>query len=183
MPTDEITIDDLVNWYCEEKGIVLWKDIPGYEGHYQVSNIGGMVRNKQSGKYLANHTTTGGYIQMNLRKNGKRSNPLLHRLVAETWVPNPYNLPEVNHIDEVKTSNNAANLEWCDRNYNANYGTLKERLAIAPIEQYTKDNVLIDIYVSIGEASRKTSINNRHICEVCNGKRKTAGGYIWKYKK
>lgn len=110
----------------------VWKDIEGYEGLYQVSNLGN-VRSLNYGCTgeikLLKQSTDCGYKRINLYKNGKRERYLVHRLVAMTFIPNLDNLPMVNHKDEDKSNNNVNNLEWCTREYNMNYGTIKERLS------------------------------------------------------
>ena len=103
-----------------------WKDIPGYEGLYAVSN-NGRVMNVRSGRILKEHITKFGYKRIGIYKNGVCRMFIVHRLVAQAFLPNPDNLPEVNHKDEDKTNNSVDNLEWCDRSYNNNYGTRKER--------------------------------------------------------
>ena len=109
----------------------MWKDIPGYEGLYQVSNLGEVRGLKHKGsnkvKTLKQATNKRGYKRVNLSKNGKKKNYLVHRLVAMTFIPNPDNLPQVNHKDENPSNNNVNNLEWCTSKYNINYGTRNER--------------------------------------------------------
>lgn len=117
-----------------------WKDIKGYEGFYQVSNLG---RVKSLAKYqkgnggsifwrketiLKPANSGRGYLMVVLIKNKKRKSYILHRLVADAFIPNPYNLPQVNHKDENKTNNVVSNLEWCDNKYNSNYGTRNIRI-------------------------------------------------------
>lgn len=106
----------------------IWKDISGFEGVYEISSYG-RVRSVKSGRILSTSKCGGcrGYLSVCLSKNGKRYGKLVHRLVAEAFVPNPYNLPEVNHIDEDKINNRADNLEFCDHKYNMNYGTRNMR--------------------------------------------------------
>ena len=114
-----------------------WKDIPGYEGLYQVSNTGkikGLPRVTMQNQILKERilipgVINSGYLQITLHKNGEHKNFLVHRLVANAFIPNPKNLPEVNHKDEDKTNCNADNLEWCTRKYNINYGTHNQRSA------------------------------------------------------
>lgn len=99
-----------------------WKDIIGFEGFYQVSNFG-KVRNCVTGKILKPGLQGKGYYSVTLKRKGYK----VHRLVAIAFIPNPNNLPIVNHKDENKLNNNADNLEWCDNRYNCNYGTGVER--------------------------------------------------------
>ena len=99
-----------------------WKAIPGYEGLYEVSNMGN-VRNVRRNTLLRLSKTNNRYIRVSLCKNGIKTGLTVHRLVAEAFIPNPDNLPEVNHKDEDKTNNRVENLEWCDHKYNMNYGT------------------------------------------------------------
>ena len=99
-----------------------WRAVPGYEGLYEVSNMGN-VRNVRRNTLLRLPKTNNGYIRISLCKNGIKTGLTVHRLVAETFIPNPDNLPEVNHKDEDKTNNRVENLEWCDHKYNMNYGS------------------------------------------------------------
>lgn len=168
----------------------IWKDIEGYEGLYQVSTHG-RVRSLGNGKYnnskvrlLKPSINTWGYLQVCLCKNGKTKKYLVHRLVAEAFLPNWFDDPQVNHIDEDKTNNHIDNLEWCDCKYNINYGTHNERMTESkskPILQLTKTGKLIREWTSIREAGRN-NFNPGHIVSCCNGKLKHHKGYIWKYK-
>lgn len=109
----------------------IWKDILGYEGKYQVSNLGDVrsLNYNHTGeiKLLKQGTNKKGYKLVNLSKNGKGKHYLVHRLVAMTFIPNPDDLPQINHKDENPSNNNVKNLEWCDAKYNINYGTRNER--------------------------------------------------------
>lgn len=161
-----------------------WKDVVGYENLYKVSNLGN-VKNCLSGRILKLSNDKDGYKLINLRKNGVRKTYKVHRLVAQAFIPNPQNLPFVNHKDEIKSNNRASNLEFCTQKYNLNYGTAQERKAKAkskPVLQYDKNKNFVKEYTSIMDASRKTGIDFSNICKICKGKYKTAGGYIWKYK-
>ena len=113
-----------------------WKSVVGYEGLYEVSSYG-RVRSLDrydrmnrfwKGRILNLCTDGGGYLFVALSSNGKEKNYLVHRMVAQAFIPNPDNLPEVNHKDEDKMNNSVDNLEWCDREYNINYGTIKDRI-------------------------------------------------------
>ena len=103
-----------------------WKEIPGYEGLYEVSNKGN-VRNVRRNTLLRLTKTNYGYIRIDLCKNGIKTSLSVHRLVAETFIPHPDNLPMINHKDEDKTNNRVENLEWCDAKYNINFGTARIR--------------------------------------------------------
>ena len=102
----------------------IWKDISGFEGFYEISSYG-RVRSVKSGKILSTSKCGGcrGYLSVCLSKNGKRYGKLVHRLVAEAFIPAIEGLSEVNHKDEDKTNNRVYNLEFCDHKYNMNYGT------------------------------------------------------------
>lgn len=116
-----------------------WKDIEGYEGLYQVSNLGRVrsldrvVEGKSSsvrlhrGKILSPGVNSTGYYMVVLHKDGGGRAYTVHRLVSNTFIPNPYNYPYVNHKDENKLNNSVDNLEWCTVKYNTNYGTANLR--------------------------------------------------------
>ena len=112
-----------------------WKDVVGYEGQYQVSNIGNVrsVERKDSmgrkcgGFTLRQIDNRYGYLYVMLYKNGIGKHKKIHRLVSEAFLPNPNNYSDVNHLDEIKANNNVENLEWCTRAHNINHGTRTER--------------------------------------------------------
>ena len=104
-----------------------WRAVPGYEGLYEVSNKGN-VRNVRRNKLLRLQKTNNGYIRVVLSKNRIKTGFQVHRLVALTFLPNPDNLPQVNHKDEDKTNNNVDNLEFCTAKYNNNYGSRKDKV-------------------------------------------------------
>ena len=105
----------------------IWKDKKNYEGHYQVSNFGRVKSIKFGKEKILKQSIRHGYYCVVLSKNGILKNYFVHRLVAEAFIDNPDNLPQVNHKDECKTNNIVSNLEWCDRKYNINYGTRTEK--------------------------------------------------------
>ena len=164
----------------------IWKDKKDYEGHYQVSNWG-RVKSIKFGKeiILKQHINIkGGYYYVCLLKNGKHKNYYAHRLVAEAFLPNPNNYKEVNHKDECKTNNVVSNLEWCDRKYNHNYGTINERISQSqskPVLQYDLEGNFIKEWKSTMECCRN-GYNQGAVAACCQGKRKTHKGFIWKYK-
>ena len=110
---------------------------------------------------------------------------LIHRLVAKTFIHNPDNLTEVNHKDEDKDNNSVQNLEWCDRKYNINYGNRNQMVSIKlskPILQYTKSGEFVREWKSTHDVERNLGYFHNYISYCCNGKNKSAYGYVWKYK-
>ena len=159
----------------------IWKDIPNYEGLYQVSNLG-RVKSLFKYKKILKPRPRNGYLRVSLTKNNKSTNYAVHRLVAQAFISNPNNLPEINHKDENKQNNCVDNLEFCTRKYNMKYGTWKDRRLvkfIKPVVQYDLNGNFIRNWTSIKDAKTKLNINN--IPAVCKGKAKQSGGYIWKY--
>ena len=168
----------------------IWKPI-GYEG-YEVSNLGRVKSykyDKINGKIMKPYKNTKGYLQIDLQLDGrKRENRVhlsVHRLVAISFIPNPDNLPQVNHKDEDKTNNCVDNLEWCTNDYNAHYGTHIERVAEkirVPIYSVDKQGN-IEHFPGVREADRIVSGKEYGISapiSMClNGKRKTAYGRQW----
>ena len=168
---------------------VIWKDIKGYEGRYQISNLGEvksvprLVANKNGyrkvkERILRKKIDTRGYFVVNLCRNGLHKMYTIHRLVAETFMPNPNQLPQVNHKDENKLNNRLDNLEWCTAKYNTNYGHATTRRSLS-VCQYDLNGCKVGWFYGIREAERITGINNRSIRQVLKGERKTAGGYYW----
>lgn len=172
--------------------MALWREIAGYEGMYLVSDEGQIVslprevsgRNKfgditahRSKRVLKNHLRGRNgllYECVALTKNGKTERISVHRLVAQAFIPNPDNLPEVNHIDKNTKNNRVENLEWCTRQYNIEYSKNKA------VVQSNKNGVVAR-FKSITEASRATGIGRTSINNVLKGWSKTAGGYGWQY--
>lgn len=167
----------------------IWKDIKGYEGLYKISNYGNVFSVKRN-KLLKTTIHHYGYVVISLNKNNAGRMFSVHRLVAEAFIPNPDNLPQVNHIDEDKTNNTVANLEWCTAGYNTNYGTRNKKVSekmtngklSKPIYQFSLDGVLIKEWPSAMEIQRKTDYKQAAISDCCNGKCKTMYGYKWSYK-
>ena len=157
----------------------IWKDIEGFEGYYMVSNLGNVkslnYRHTGKEKILKPSDNGHGYLKVGLFKDGKRKDCRINRLVAIAFIPNPYNLPEVNHIDHCRINNNVENLEWCTSQYNVEYSQAK---AIIGIDKITG---LIVEFSSIMEASRQTGTNQSHITKCCKGKLKSCGGFYWHY--
>lgn len=176
----------------------VWKDVPNYEGIYKVSNFGRIKMVKRTlidslGKkinkkeHILKPRTGNRYYMIALYKNGKREDLLLHRLIAQTFIPNPENKPFVNHKDENCFNNCSDNLMWCTQKENMNWGTINERMSKnskskRKVNQYDMDGNFIkqwdcmtDFYKSKG-LKLKTGI-----IECCKGRRQSHMGYKWKY--
>lgn len=191
----------------------LWKDVKGYEGIYQVSSLGRVKALQKSytdslGRnivrkehILATHESAQtGYPQLNLSKDGEAKTVSVHRLVAEAFIPNPNNLPCINHKDESRNNNCVDNLEWCSYLYNNQYGTARERarakiieywethtavghdMPSTPVIQYTLNGEIVRKYKSINDAERTIGVVNGGIGQCCNRKLHTAYGFIWRFE-
>lgn len=170
---------------------VRWEQIPGFEGLYEINNLA-QIRNAKSDilKQQIKREKYTCYKVVHLWKDGRYHHKGVHRLMAETFLPNPEELPIVNHKDEDGTNNLLSNLEWCDRSYNASYGSAPKKISKAfkgkesekriPVQQI-KDGVVIKEYACAGDAEKETGISMANIRLVCRGKRKSAGGYTWAY--
>ena len=177
-----------------------------YEGLYKVSNLGRILSLGNGGthktsKILKTRKNKYGYLQVRLCKNGIRKTFQVHRLVAQTFIPNPENLPEVNHIDENKENNfvflnedgtvnkEKSNLEWKTHKDNINHGTRNERVSKAntngkcskKVLQLSLSGDLIREWPSTAECGRN-GFNKSHVCQCCKGKLKTHKGFRWEYK-
>lgn len=178
---------------CEKEK---WLPIKDYENCYVVSNTGivkSLKRVNEYGYHLKEHIMhqtidRNGYCKVYLTKYGKSKSKLVHRLVAEAFIPNPNNFPEINHKDENKANNMVDNLEWCTHKYNSNYGTRTSKIipktiekTRKPVKQIDEDGNVIKIWYSMNEASRKLGIIQQNISKCCQGTRQHAGGYKWEY--
>lgn len=189
----------------------IWKDIQGYEGLYQVSNLGrvkSLARILNDGriwkeKIIKPAKSGSGYMQVTLYKNNIKKPFRIHRLVAEAFIPNPLNLPFVNHKDENKANNfvgtpennyTDGNLEWCTREYNINYGTAIERISKTKtgiyntkksktVLQLEKDGSLVRIWPSVREVERQLGYKNSNIAACCRGRYHSIYGFKWCYAK
>lgn len=147
----------------------IWKPIPEYEGYYEVSSMGNVrsldsvrtmangVEREYAGKVLTPSVGMDDYLVVDLSVNGKKKTCKVHRLVAEAFVPNPLNLPIVNHRNENKHDNRSSNLEWCSVKYNLRYGTTQQRRARTigwKVRQYSADGKYIRTFVTMRAASR-----------------------------
>ena len=155
------------------------KDIKNYEGLYAITEDGN-VYSYISKKYLKPGLNSSGYYQVNLCKEGKKKTFSIHRLVAEAFIPNPDNLPCVNHLDECKSNNCVDNLEWCSIEYNNAYGTRTEKAAkkrSIPVYCVELDRV----FKSGREAAEELGLHRENISKCLKGRYKTTGGYHFRY--
>ena len=175
----------------------IWKDVEGYEGFYQVSNLGrvrsidhkvktkGGTTRLSPGRILAQKLTKNGRYQVNLSKDNENHWTSVHRLVAKAFCPGWNKEFVVNHKDENPLNNHADNLEWCTQSYNCKYGhrndTMVEQRSLEVV-MMSEDGSTIREFPSLREAARASGVSAAHICQVCKGERKKAGGYRWKYK-
>ena len=179
-----------------------WRDVKGYEGRYEVSSFGNIKSLISGGKIMKPNFVGRGYATVELFNGHKGQRILIHRIVAKAFIPNPNNHPIINHIDENKTNNCMDNLEWCTYSHNSRHGTMQQRrmagtdygtalrkeiaikngkMACKPIVQIGKN--FITEWDSAKQASSTLKINASHIAETCKGKRSSAGGFDWKYKR
>ena len=164
----------------------IWKPIKGYEGLYEVSNFG-RIKSLKFGKerIIKGSKDKYGYLQVGLSKNNKSKTFKVHRLVAEAFIDNTDNLPQVNHKDENPSNNVVSNLEWCDAKYNCNYGSHREKQINSQqkrkILQYDLEGNLIKEWVSINECDRN-GFDKGAVWRCCNGFHKQRYNSIWKYK-
>ena len=157
------------------------RDVKGYEGLYGITSCGRVWSYKRQ-KFLK-PISHRGYLIINLCKNGKIEQFFIHRLVAEAYIPNTDNLPMINHKDENKANNCLQNLELCDAKYNNNYGTRMKRISEKikkPILQFDLEGNFIKEWLSATDVGREIQSN---ICMCLKGKKQTAYGYKWVYKK
>lgn len=167
----------------------IWKPVVGYEGMYEVSNFGRVwsIRRKL---FLKQKVTKNGYYIVGLSTYCKVRWFKVSILVAKHFIPNPLNLPQVNHIDEDKSNNRVDNLEWCTAKENSNHGTRNQRISekktngktSKALEQFTLGWEKVAEYPSTREAERQTGYDNTNIGRACNGKLKTYQNYYWRYK-
>ena len=177
-----------------------WKTIENYD-NYQVSNFGRVKSLKGKEKILKPSNDKDGYQVIGIYKNGKQKLFKIHRLVANAFIDNPNNLPQVNHIDENPSNNHVDNLEWCNCKYNNNYGTRNERHSITisgennpmysklgkdcpnskQVIQLTLDGDYIKSWDSVMDIQRTLGYHQGNISSCCRGKQKTSNGFIWQY--
>ena len=194
-----------------------WKDISGFEHMYQVSSLGRIKSLSRTVAVRGGYRTTtekllncshlpNGYVQVHLSKNHHVSMKLLHRLVAEAFIPNPDNFPCINHKDGDPSNNCVDNIEWCTYEYNSNYPICKQRQSLAMHRRYakdpdflmackqrldryhaqsrrrvcqlTQDGVLVNTWES-ALSTASAGFKHTNVISCANGKRKTHHGYKW----
>ena len=180
----------------------VWKDVKGYEGYYEVSNTGhvrsvdryvncknGMAKRK--GKMLRETERSKGYLCVRLSRNNEGRVVEIQRIVAIAFLPNPDDLPCVNHKDENKKNNSVENLEWCTYFYNNNYGNRKAKCREKRINgkmskkifQYSREGELLNEFPSLAEVHRLYGFDASKISLCARNKRKSAYGYIWSFER
>lgn len=185
----------------------VWRPVVGYEGYYIVSNLGrvksvdrivhhsGMFSRAQKGNELVIRTSsTGHYSTVMLSKENKKKQAKVHRLVAMAFLDNPNNYQEINHKDENKQNNCVDNLEWCDRKYNENYGTKRQRCVAhtdykkiamkksKAVNQMSLDGNIVKIWKSLTEINKELGFSQGNISMQCNGKHPNPlYGFLWRW--
>ena len=179
-----------------------WSPIHGYEGFYEVSNLGNVrgvdrrvcdtnaknISTREVKGHMMKPSSNGskqGYLFVYLCKNGKPKRFYVHRLVACAFIPNPLNLPYINHKDENAQNNSVDNLEWCTQVYNINYGHRAQKYSksrMIPILQISKDGQTVVEWESAKTAGDALGFHAGTLTNACRGKIKSYKGFIWKYK-
>ena len=187
-----------------------WKEIPGYDGKYEISTLGNVrcINYKKTGvcKVMKMQLSKHNYYMITLRQGGKNVNRSIHRLVGITWIPNPNNLPEIDHINSDPSDNRVENLRWCTKEENLhNPKTLKKKREVChkpysrnPLTEEKRRQISLAVskpviqmsifgkdireFKSIIQAGKETKAHPSAINKCCRGKAKSAGGYKWRYK-
>lgn len=174
----------------------IWKEVADFPEKYEISSLG-RIKNKITNYIYKNTNKNGDYFRFCLYDKNKKRTCLIHREVAKAFIPNPNNLPCVNHKDLNKQNNNVENLEWCTVAYNTKhaifngvdvmkgfngYNKNKFFKKYGNLYQYDKNMQLVNIYENLNDAYEKTGICKRNILQCINHQegRKQAGGYIWR---
>jgi hypothetical protein len=173
----------------------IWKDIKGYEGLYKVSNLGRVkslnrvIKNKNGSlrsleeRMLNPLKDTDGYLMVGLFQYGNQKRCKIHRLVAETFLENPNNKPQVNHINEIKSDNKLSNLEWVTAKENVNHGSAPKRRAesrMKRVVQISIEGEEIRTFKSMNEVA-ECGFTRQSVQKVCKGYRKTHKGFVWRF--
>lgn len=178
-----MNVDINDNEYVDE----IWKPVDGYEGLYEVSNLGRVKSLLHDNEWILKQIDNGhGYLRVALSKNGNVKKYRVHRLVARAFVLNddPENKTHINHKNEIKTDNRADNLEWCNSHYNDNYGTRNQRISkqnSKAIKQIDAAGNVIRIWESTVVAAKHFNRSGNTLCNCLHGRQRTAWGYRWEY--
>ena len=160
----------------------IWKDVVGYENLYIISNLGNIKRIKENKISIPKmYIDKDGYVIVYLYKNRKGIHARMHRLVAQAFISNPKNKPQVNHKNGIKNDNRVENLEWCSVRENIWHSIYVLKKRYKKIAKYSRNGEKIEIYESIIQAGELNNIKPQHIWRCANNIRKSAGGYVWKY--
>lgn len=184
--------------------IEIWKPVKGYEDSYEVSSLGrvkslsrysfgeGRQHRKLTEKILKQSPDGKGYLMVWLYNCGKRKTEKVHKLVALSFIENPLHLPEIDHKNANKKDNRVENLRWVTGSQNCNNPLALVKNSVShyaekngnarAVVQYTRNGEKIREWKCLADAERCVGVNHSKISLVCTGKRKSAGGYIWKYK-
>ena len=165
--------------------LIMWKTVKGFS-KYEV-NEDGVIRNKKTGHILSVNPNNSGYPLVNLFLDGKgRKTVQVSKIVANTWLENPNNYPEIDHLDKNPANNAVSNLEWVstEENIRRKSKTIRSvQRRVRPVAQYDKQGNFIAAYPNMAEAESQTGISNKMISRVVRHEygRNTTGGYIWRY--
>lgn len=173
----------------------IWKPVVGYEDLYEVSNLGKVrsidriivnnlgISKSLKGKILKESIERKGYVTIVLCRHNSIKRKSIHRLVAQAFLPNPFNYPQVNHKNEIKSDNRVENLEWCTCSYNVQYGSREGKQGKArsrKVYRYKPNGNLIDTYSSTTDAGKKLGLPQNSISRACLSD-SLYKGYIWSY--
>ena len=175
----------------------VWKDVVGFEEAYQVSNFGRIKRKERTDSNNRTHKErimspsmySNGYMNVELRMNNKKRRTSVHRLVAEAFIDNPLNLPQINHKDENKANNHVSNLEWCTAQYNIRYKDgVKRRRATAILNsnavcKYSLEGEFIEKFECATDAAISVNGNCTEILSCCHHRAHSLSykGYMWRF--
>lgn len=179
-----------------------WRDIKGYEGLYKISSLGRVLSLQRTfytgvnnrvctihDTIMSPSKTKKGYLRITLYKNGVPKGFQIHRLVAEAFIPNPNNFPEVNHKNEIKDDNKLNNLEWCTSKYNTEYTKAYIHSLPKAVDKVKRKVIQMNLagefikeWESASEAARFLGVSQSSISLCCRGKRNKCKNYKWKFK-